>query len=350
MSMHPEARVGFCCKWLGPDGVSDPEMNQSGTTIKALAAKDGDARRARIAEIVQRNCEVLRRQLSWLAGQPRGMRLFRIGSEFVPAATYEAFGAVTADPQLRGILERGLGWVRPFADAHGIRLCTHPGQFTNLCSPRDDVVAGSLADLEHQADLATLMGYGDGWHPSGYAVNVHGNVRQDPGLRRFREAVLHRLSPAARNLVTLENDEFSCGVNDLVASGIGEDVALVLDVHHHWIASRGEYLLPSDPRVAAFRDSWRGVRPLSHVSVSDEAVVAPWPADVLPDYAELAGRGLKPSALRAHGGPMWNAAVVDWAASHLSWTDLEVEAKDKNLASASFLARALAGGAAATAA
>jgi hypothetical protein len=43
--------------------------------------------------------------------------------------------------------------------------------------------------------------------------------------------------------------------------------------------------------------------------------------------------GYKKQKLRAHSDFMWNTAVNEWALSHLSWGDIMVEAKAKNLAS-----------------
>ena len=340
--MPSDYRIGFCCKWLDAAGDSPADMNQRSTTVTSLLRLPVEARTAKVSALIDGNCAVLRRQLEWLAGQPPQMRLFRLSSDFVPAAAHADFLELHADPAVRGVLKDGLSWVRPFADAHGIRLCTHPGQFTTLSSERADVVERSILDLEYHADMAALMGYGDGWHPSGYAINIHGNVRLDPGLRRLRETVETRLGPVARNLLSVENDEFSCGVDDMVDCGIGLDVALVLDIHHHWIASGGHYIQPTDPRIEVFHRSWRGVRPLSHFSISDDMEIAPWDADRLPDYAILQSRGLKPSAMRKHSRLLWNTAAVDWAAGHLAWTDIEVEAKGKNLASEQMLMRTLA--------
>ena len=143
-----------------------------------------------------------------------------------------------------------------------------------------------------------------------------------------------RLSAAVKDLVTVENDEIAFGLDDLLP--LAERVPIVLDLHHHWIKSEGRYIEPEDPRVDAIRASWRGVRPLAHLSVSREDLLDGHDPQVRPDYAFLAGMGLKPAALRAHSDRMWNRAVNRWAAGHLAWADLEIEAKAKNLAADDF--------------
>jgi UV DNA damage repair endonuclease len=150
------------------------------------------------------------------------------------------------------------------------------------------------------------------------------------GAERIR-AGLVRLSETARNLITVENDEVSYGLDDLIP--LSDSLPIVLDLHHHWIASRGEYIEPDDPRIRRIIESWRGVRPLSHVSVSREDLLEGHDSRALPDFGALVAAGLKPRDLRAHSDLMWNEAVNDLVIRHMTWTDFEIEAKLKNLAS-----------------
>lgn len=116
---------------------------------------------------------------------------------------------------------------------------------------------------------------------------------------------------------------------------LAETLPIVLDLHHHWIQSRGEYLEPDDSRIGRIVASWRGTRPMSHVSVSREDLLVEHDSTVAPDFKRLTEeRGLKPSKLRGHSDLMWNEAVNVLVARHLAWSDFEVEAKHKNLASA----------------
>jgi UV DNA damage endonuclease len=72
---------------------------------------------------------------------------------------------------------------------------------------------------------------------------------------------------------------------------------------------------------------------LSHVSVSREELLPAYDIHALPDFQALTGAGIKPKDLRAHSDLMWNMAINDLVARHLSWSDFEVEAKMKNIAS-----------------
>ena len=60
--------------------------------------------------------------------------------------------------------------------------------------------------------------------------------------------------------------------------------------------------------------------------------------DTLPSFDALTSSGLSAAKLRGHSDRMWNRAVNRLIERHLAWTDVEVEAKAKNLASADLAA------------
>ena len=172
------------------------------------------------------------------------------------------------------------------------------------------------------------MVYGTGWHPYGAHINIHGGAKA-LGAEGIRGGLAH-LSETARNLITFENDEVSFGIDDLLP--LADTVPLVLDLHHHWVMSQGEYMEPDDPRIQRIIASWRGVRPVSHVSVSREDLVSDQDIYALPDFHALVEAGIKPKDLRAHSDLMWNEAINDLVMRHLAWSDFEIEAKLKNIA------------------
>src|SRR3954470_21235832 len=208
-------------------------------------------------------------------------------------------------------------------------LRMHPSQFCVLATTSEPAAQNALGELEYHAEIMALMGYGGGWHPHGAHINVHGGARA-PGIAGFR-VNFARLSETARNLVTVENDEVSYGLDDLLP--LGDTLPIVLDIYHHWIASRGEYIRADDARIAVIEASWRGVRPVSHVSQPREELLPDHDIYLLPDFAALTASGIKAKDLRAHSDLMWDEAVNDLVADHLVWTDFEVEAKFKNIAS-----------------
>lgn len=325
------ARLGFCCKFIPEDGdaAAARRMNLSNVTMAYLARQEPKAAFDKIAAVVSHNLEVLRRQIEHVAERPAVERLHRLGSQVLPGYTHPSCRDFYRDPDLRALIEGSLAETGALARARGVRLSMHPGQFCVIASANPAALANGVAEFEYHARLMELMGYGSGWHPHGAHINIHGGARA-MGAEGIREGIGH-LSQTARNLITVENDEVSYGLDDLLP--LTDSVPLVLDLHHHWIQSRGEYIEPDDPRIARIAASWRGVRPVSHVSVSREDVLPGHDPAVLPDFQALVAGGARPRDLRAHSDLMWNDALNDLVARHLAWTDFEVEAKFKNLAS-----------------
>ncbi len=173
--------------------------------------------------------------------------------------------------------------------------------------------------------MARWMGFGKQFQD--FKINVHISGRAGPeGIR----SALKRLTPEARNCITIENEENAWGLDSTLE--LEKDCALVLDIHHHW-CREGEYIQPTDDRVLRVIDSWRGVRPVMHYSVSREDVLVGHCDKTAPDYNLLLESGYKKAKLRAHSDFYWNRAVNDWALQFNKDFDIMCESKAKNLAS-----------------
>ena len=179
--------------------------------------------------------------------------------------------------------------------------------------------------LFRSADMARWMGYGQKFQD--FKINVHIAGRQGPEGIRLAYA---RLSPEARNCITIENEENAWGLNDCLE--LADLVPIVLDIHHHW-CREGEYIGPQDDRVRRVVDSWRGTRPTMHYSVSREDVLVDHDPTIMPDREALFESGYKKAHLRAHSNFYWNQPVNDWALSFWPQFDIMCESKAKNLAS-----------------
>jgi UV DNA damage endonuclease len=88
-----------------------------------------------------------------------------------------------------------------------------------------------------------------------------------------------------------------------------------------------------DERVNRVIDSWRGIRPTCHYSVSREDILVGHDVNRLPDRNVLLESGHNKQKLRAHSDYYWNIAVNDWAMEFNDKFDIMCESKAKNLAS-----------------
>ncbi len=328
-------RVGFACKFMHHDRTLKPKMlkeiegplNFRGTTIRWMREHLDEAQE-RVYDIVEHNLNATEYLIDYVSTLPLPQRMLRMGSDMLPAYTEKNFGHLTKTNYITDRIASRLSTIGDKARKNDVRLSMHPGQFTVLASDNPDIVENSIEEFEYHADIVRYMGYGQQFQD--FKINIHISGRQGPaGIK----AVLPRLSKEARNCITIENDENRWGLSDSLE--LADDVALVLDVHHHW-CREGEYIEATDDRVKRVIDSWRGVRPAMHLSMSRDDYLHGHRTDVLPDYHQLLETGHKKGKLRAHSDYIWNSAVTDWAGSFRDDFDIMVEAKAKNLASIPF--------------
>lgn len=324
-------RIGFCCKWLNDPSecggmkvnAKDRELNGRSTTMRWLREHPEEAEQ-RQWDIMNHNAAAALRMVERVGSLPQHKHMVRFGSEMLQGYTEPSWIEWWQQADIQAHLERIFAPVGARARELGVRVSFHPGQFCVLASANENIVERSIAEFEYHADMARWMGYGKSFQD--FKINVHISGRQGPeGLRR----AYSRLSPEARNCITIENEENSWGLADCLS--ISDLVPIVMDVHHHW-CREGEYIQPSDDRVKQVIDSWRGVRPAMHYSVSREDVLVGHDPDTLPDMPSLLAQGFKKQKLRAHSDFYWNRAVNEWVAGFSSDFDIQCEAKGKNLA------------------
>ncbi|NOG73166.1 UV damage endonuclease UvsE [Roseicella sp. DB1501] len=337
-------RIGWCCKWVPPPGDDRPAaaMNLRDTTVAAISRLSPAAATAKLLGLVQGNLAALAAQVEEVAVAPPLERCLRIISTLLPVYTHPVARPLYAEPALREAAETGLAAIGARARVADIRLSMHPGQFCLLATDNPRALENSIADLDYHTEIMRWLGLAGGWHPQGAHINIHGGAR-GPGLAGFRRG-LARLSAETQGLLTVENDETAYGLDDLLP--LAETLPIVFDLHHHWCFTAGEHIDPADARLATVRESWRGTRPIGHLSAPREDLLpGGLDPDRLPDYQGLLAAGVPTRALRRHSDRMWNRAVNDWALDHLAGMDLEVEAKAKNLASRDLAEAARARGA-----
>jgi len=326
-------RIGFACKWIDHphqvDGIGKDDdakqYNTGTTTISWLNKQSRDVAEQRLWDLMVGNIEATRKLVERVSTLDPSLRMFRISSDILPAYTHDDFADYWRKPDVVSYAETHFKRVGDIALDSSIRLSMHPGQFTVLASDNPGIVERSIAEFEYHADMARWMGYGKSFQD--FKINVHISGKQGPeGIRRAYQ----RLSPEARNCITIENEENSWGLNDCLS--ISDLVPIVLDIHHHWIRE-GEYIDANDDRVKRVVDSWRGVRPTCHYSVSREDYLVEHDRTTAPVHAQLLLDGYKKQKLRAHSDFYWNTSTNEWALSFLNSHDIMCESKGKNLAS-----------------
>jgi UV DNA damage repair endonuclease len=326
-------RIAFACKWIDlprqVDGIKPKDdakkYNTGSTTVAWLNRQTKDQAVEKLWTLVKQNIESTRLLVERVGNLNAELRMVRLSSDILPVYTEPTWCWFWRQPDVVAYAEKHFAQIGRIARDRSVRLSFHPGQFTVLASDNDDIVNRSIEEFEYHVDMARWMGYGKEFQD--FKINVHISGRRGPpGIR----AALKRLSPEARNTITIENEEISYGLTDCLQ--LSDVVPIVLDIHHHWIRE-GEYIQRGDDRVKRVIDSWRGRRPVCHYSVSREDLLVDHDPNTLPDHGALLAAGFKKQKLRAHSDFYWNTAVNNWALSHWDWADIMCESKGKNLAS-----------------
>jgi UV DNA damage repair endonuclease len=321
-------RIGFACKFVDytPKGiVSTPGLNTGTTTVAWLSRQTRDVAEQRLWDLMVTNIESIRKLVEKVGTLNERLRMVRLSSDILPVYTHRDWSYFWRRSDVVSYCEQHFRTIGDIARRDNVRLSFHPGQFTVLASANDNIVEASIEEFEYHVDIARWMGYGKSFQD--FKINVHISGKRGPdGIR----AALTRLTPEARNTITIENEENAWGLADCLT--LGDTVPIVLDVHHHW-CREGEYINSNSDQVKRVLDSWRGVRPTMHYSVSREDVLVDHCTDTLPDRDVLIESGKNKQKLRAHSDFYWNNAVNDWALSFTDHFDIMCESKSKNLAS-----------------
>jgi len=327
-------RIGFACKYMHPDQTQKKKLleeiqrplNTRSTTVQWLNRQTRDVAEERLWDIMVHNIQSYYNLIEYVGSLPNELRMVRLGSDVLPVYTQRDWAYYWQQPDVRAYCEKAFARVGQLARTLDVRLSMHPGQFTVLASDNAEIVERSIEEFEYHTDVIRYMGYGQSFQD--FKCNVHISGRKGP--QGIIDA-LKRLSPEARNTITIENDENKWGVEHSLE--LVDHCALVPDLHHHW-CREGNYLSPTDDRVKRIIDSWRGVRPALHYSYSrNEALPENFAHNDFPDMKALLEAGHKKAKLRAHSDYYPNPVVNEYALSFLDNFDIMCESKMKNLAS-----------------
>lgn len=197
-----------------------------------------------------------------------GIRFMRLSSEMFPFASHPEYGYQLAPFASDALAEAG----RVVAEL-GHRVTTHPGQFTQLGSPRKPVIDNAIRDLTYHDEMLSLLKLPPQQDRDAVMILHLGGVFGDKAatLDRFRENYA-RLSPSIKKRLVLENDDVSWSVHDLLPLCQELNIPLVLDFHHHNIVFDSSKVREGTKDIIeyfpAILETWKrkGITPKMHYS------------------------------------------------------------------------------------
>lgn len=286
-------RLGFAVKVLGKGGL-----------------KTTDSRRWQSGPHLSRSLELLDLVFDYL--DEIDVRVYRMSSSLVPYGTHPELTQFDYRRQI-GECEESLAKLGAKALELGLRLSTHPGQYTVLNAPDEVVAAKARADVEQDALLLDSLGSGP---EAVVVIHVGGAYGDRPAALDRWARSFELLSERAQRRLVVEHDERSFDVADALALHERTGVRVVFDLHHHR-CNPAPGLENVAEALAAALDTWSaGVRPKVHVSSPRTELRATGRAPLLDQHADF----LSP----------WDLLTLLEAADRP--VDVMVEAKAKDLA------------------
>ena len=303
--MHP-CRLGFPVKILGAGGLPT-----------------SDARRWQSGPHLSRSLEYLGPAFDHL--ERIDVRVFRLSSSTIPYGTHPDLPHLDHRRQIEECRD-ALDALGARATAMGLRLSTHPGQYTVLNSADETLTARSALDLEQDTALLDALGQGP---EAAVVVHVGGLYNDRPSaLDRWARAY-ERLSERARARLALENDDGPFGVGDVLELHRRTGVRIAYDHHHHRTSAESVELPPSEAVALTYRTWPDGVRPKVHLS--SPRVDLEWTTRKVPG-TRRSEKVPVPPRLTPHADFVAPWDLVDLLRSAPGPLDVVLEAKAKDLA------------------
>ncbi|GAB1217987.1 hypothetical protein ATERTT37_007231 [Aspergillus terreus] len=194
--------------------LQDPSQPPHATKNRPDRTQPADVARgqAYVESLGLTNARDLVKILRW--NERYGIRFMRLSSEMFPFASHKEYGYKLAPFASEALADAG----RVIAEL-GHRVSVHPGQFTQLGSPKKEVVESSIRDLEYHSEMLQLLRLPPQQDRDAVMILHMGGVFGDKEatLDRFRDNYKN-LSQDIKNRLVLENDDVSWKHSDRVST------------------------------------------------------------------------------------------------------------------------------------
>ncbi|HZK29064.1 MAG TPA: UV DNA damage repair endonuclease UvsE [Clostridia bacterium] len=280
-------RIGYACLTVGV----------ANTQLRACALKN--ANQTMLGELTRSNLAALDHMLDY--NTQNGIQFLRVSSDIVPFASH---------PDVE------FSWDKLFRDRlvslgekareAGIRLSMHPGQYTVLNSPHEDVVNRAVMDLTYHCHFLDALGMGKECKIILHVGGAYGN--KQAALKRFRDNY-KMLDPSIRQRLVIENDDKIYNIDEVLQLGQTLSIPVVFDNLHNAVHPSGQEKQARE-WIELCRKTWKTSDGSQKIHYSQQA------------------DGKRPGS---HSDTISVRAFVSFASQLADGCDVMVEVKDKNL-------------------
>ncbi|GAF13881.1 UV DNA damage endonuclease [Bacillus sp. JCM 19046] len=225
---------------------------------------------AKIKELTLHNIAQVEAMLSF--NEQHQIRFLRLSSDIVPFATHPEMNWEWAKDE--EVLER-LALIKTKKKEQGLRFSMHPGQYTVLNSPREQVVENAKLDLGYHSQLLDLVGGTD------IIIHTGGAYGDKEKAKKTFVEVYQTLPDDVKEKIRLENDDKTFHTRDVLDIHHQSGVTICFDIHHERCFHTEEDDLKT--LYAEVAKTWM-MKPKVHISSGKDSTSDPRHRD----YIELA--------------------------------------------------------------
>lgn len=227
--------IGYACLTVGVEG----------TGIRTCTAKNAST--FRLIELIQHNLESLDHILEY--NKREGISLFRISSDIIP------FGSSPINRlEWEKIFEKEFGELGEKIRKNGIRVSMHPGQYSILNSPREEVVERTIKDLEYHTRFLQALNTS-----AQSKIILHIGGKYQDSIKAVERFCINyeKLNDAMKERLVIENDDRMYSIEEVLSISRKMDIPVVFDNLHHIVNSSQNDHLSEEEWIKEAGKTWR---------------------------------------------------------------------------------------------
>ena len=211
--------IGYACLTLGVLNTGMKSCNLKNVTDE------------RLRSLIEHNLISLENIIDY--NIKNGILLFRISSDLIP------FGSSPANMiPWDEIFEDRFQTIGKKIRKSGMRVSMHPGQYTVINSPNQDVAERAIEDLKYHNRVLDSLGTGTGSKIVLHVGGVYGD--KEEALRRFARRY-RGLDDGIKKRLVLENDERSYNILEVLETAMKLNMPVIFDnLHNKFNPSDGQ--------------------------------------------------------------------------------------------------------------
>jgi len=232
--------------------LSEPDIKMKSCILKNASSEH-------LSVLIEHNLSTLDQMLEFNC--KHDIRLFRLSSGFIPFASHPINKLRWWQKYSKQFLALG-----DKAKRYKIRLSFHPGQYTTLSSPNEEIVKKSIKDLQYHARVLDAMGLDSS---SKMILHIGGGYGDKPtAMERFIKNY-SKLPQNIKNRLVIENDDKIYTATEVLYISKRTGAPVIFDYLHHLLNHEGE--LDTANILQQVRKTWRKEDGVQKIHYSQQA-------------------------------------------------------------------------------